>query len=115
MGISKIKFKRKAKSGPPTNSEDRKLEAGEPFYNTFDKHLYVGNGDDAIDAEKKHIAQVTVTDASEAESVKVSVGEDDNNFVGFNKDTFTSDGNKISLDLTEVVLDGGAADAETQD
>lgn len=104
MSNSKIKFKRKATTGAPTNTEDKILEAGEPFYNTADKHLYVGNAGESIDG-KKHIAQVTVNDG--VDKCTVSIGEDADNSVEFKKDTFKVDGKVISLDLSEIILDGG--------
>ncbi len=105
MGTSKIKFKRKATTGAPTVTADRILESGEPFYNTAEKHLYVGNNGESIE-DKKHIAQVTVT--GDGDNCSVSIGEDDTNSVEFKKDTFKVNGKVISLDLSEVILDGGA-------
>ena len=105
MSDKKIKFKRKVSSGNPISEIGKKLDGGEPFYNSADKHLYVGNNDGEDISGKKHIAQVTV---SEDEGVcSVSVGEDTDNKVDFNGDMFKVSEEKISLDLTDIVLDGG--------
>jgi hypothetical protein len=105
MSESKIKFKRKVSSGAPTRDDDKILAPGEPFYNTADKHLYVGNSDGELIDNKKHVAEVAVTDGGT--NYKVSIGEDTTNCVEFTKDTFKAEGNVISLDLSEIILDGG--------
>ena len=107
MSDNKIKFKRKATTGAPNSESGKKLESGEPFYNMADKHLYIGNNEADDIKDKKHIAQVTVT--NDGEDCSVSVGEDANNKVYFDGLTFKAENNKISMDLSEIVLDGGAA------
>lgn len=71
-----IRLKRKKSSG----NAGIVLAAGEAYYNTADKRLYIGNtdGEDASSASKKHIAQITPIDAGET-TVKFQLGEDENN------------------------------------
>lgn len=71
-----IRLKRKKSSG----NTGIVLAAGEAYYNTADKRLYIGNtdGEDASSASKKHIAQITPIDAGET-TVKFQLGEDENN------------------------------------
>jgi hypothetical protein len=108
MSNKKIKFKRKESTGKPTSADGKLLTSGEPFYNTVDKHLYVGNSDtDTID-NKKHIAEVTVTQ-QDGGGINVSIGEDERNSINFDS-AFSDDGEKIVLDLNEFILTGGDAD-----
>lgn len=69
-----IRFKRKKS----TSNNGVTLKPGEPYYNTYDKRLYVGNDDenDSI-STKKHIAEVTVLDTSGGR--KIQIGEDPEN------------------------------------
>lgn len=107
-GNSKIKFKRKETTGEPQTEDGKKLEAGEPFYNLADKHLYIGNTDAAggeLIEGKKHISEVTVSVSDD--KVKVAIGEDEDNNVKFDSTTFKAlDDDTIILDLSEIILDG---------
>jgi hypothetical protein len=107
-GNSNIKFKRKETSGNPTSEAGKRLAAGEPFYNLADKHLYIGNKDDGGGEEiagKKHISEITVSKDGEC---VVTVGEDEQNNVKFDYTTFkASTDDTITLDLSEIILDGG--------
>lgn len=71
-----IRLKRKKSSG----NAGIVLAAGEAYYNTADKRLYIGNtdGEDASSTSKKHIAQITPIDAG-ATTVKFQLGEDESN------------------------------------
>jgi hypothetical protein len=106
MGI-KIRFKRKGTTGAP--KAENKIVAGEPFYNTADKTLYVGNSVDGESiSDKKHIAEISVNDADGGCSVQI--GENANNQLSLPSDVFKKDGaNGVSFTLEEIVLDGGGA------
>lgn len=71
-----IRLKRKKSSG----NSGVVLAAGEAYYNTADKRLYIGNtdGEDVSSDSKKHIVQITPIDAG-ATTVKFQLGEDENN------------------------------------
>lgn len=112
-GNSNIKFKRKETSGNPESEAGKRLAAGEPFYNLADKHLYIGNtdygGGEVIEG-KKHISEITVSEVEDenGKRVAVSVGEDTQNNVKFDYTTFkTATDDTITLDLSEIILDGG--------
>lgn len=71
-----IRLKRKKSSG----NAGIVLAAGEAYYNTADKRLYIGNtdGEDVSSDSKKHIVQITPIEAG-ATTVKFQLGEDENN------------------------------------
>lgn len=76
---TKIRLRRRTNSALNTNVV---LAAGEPYYNTTSKHLYVGNNDnDLVDVEtKKHIAQITTLDESNSNNkIAFQIGEDPDN------------------------------------
>lgn len=57
------------------------LAAGEPYYNTTSKRLYIGNQDnDVIDDSRKHLTQVTDLNGSNDDNlIKFQIGEDPTN------------------------------------
>ena len=71
-----IRLKRKKSSG----NAGIVLAAGEAYYNTADKRLYIGNtdGEDLSSDSKKHIVQITPIEAG-ATTVKFQLGEDESN------------------------------------
>lgn len=71
-----IRLKRKKSSG----NAGIVLAAGEAYYNTADKRLYIGNtdGEDVSSDSKKHIVQITPIEAG-ATTVKFQLGEDESN------------------------------------
>ena len=76
---TKIRLRRRTNSALNTNVV---LAAGEPYYNTTSKHLYIGNNDnDLVDVEtKKHIAQITTLDESNSNNkIAFQIGEDPDN------------------------------------
>lgn len=104
---TKIRFKRKESEGIPTNDTDKILTSGEPFYNTANKHLYVGNSDADNLGDKKHIAQVSVQTDAVKDVYSVSIGEDDSNKFEIDGAGFKVEDSKISMDLEDIILDGG--------
>lgn len=78
-----IRFKRKKS----TSNNGVTLKTGEPYYNAYDKRLYVGNNEnDSISSTKKHIAEVTVVDSS---GRKIQIGEDPKNIIDLSSITTT--------------------------
>lgn len=76
---TKIRLRRRTNSALNTNVV---LAAGEPYYNTTSKHLYIGNNDnDLVDVEtKKHVAQITTLDESNSNNkIAFQIGEDPDN------------------------------------
>lgn len=71
-----IRLKRKKSSG----NNGIVLAAGEAYYNTVDKHLYIGNtdGEDVSEDSKKHIAQITKLEADD-KTISFQIGEDSEN------------------------------------
>ena len=71
-----IRLKRKKSSG----NAGIVLAAGEAYYNTADKRLYIGNtdGEDVSSDSKKHIVQITPIEVGAA-TIKFQLGEDESN------------------------------------
>lgn len=72
--ITRIRLKRKTTTG---NSKVV-LQTGEPYYNTKDKRLYIGDSENQSLTNKKHIAQVT-TQTADDDTISFWVGEDTTN------------------------------------
>lgn len=76
------------------------LQAGEAYYNTVDKKLYIGNtdGDDVSEKTKKHIAQITNLSTQE-DQIVFTVGEHPDN----NKFTKTINNVADAKNLTDTI------------
>lgn len=91
-----IKLKRRTSAG----NSGVILQAGEAYYNTVDKKLYIGNtdGDDVSAETKKHIAQITNL-STQDDQVVFTVGEHPDN----NKFTKTINNVADAKNLTDTI------------
>lgn len=77
---TKLQFKRTSNIAN-INEKNKILSSAEPLYDTTNKHLFIGNNDDVKDEDKKHIAEVTITDTDNPTTLSFYIGEDINNQV----------------------------------